>query len=95
LETKIYTKNGISVIEYKTFVYVTEIFLYAKRYFSLVKKEYYQSNIEIPNIVGSFWKNKHFEICSELYAAPKQWLENNGYELYIKPIKKKKIKKIK
>lgn len=85
-------KSGFVVFQSINFVYVTTVNLYAKRYFSQVNKTYYESKTEIKNIVDSLWKNKHTEICTELYGAPKEYLMENDFRLYevIPKIKKTK-----
>lgn len=87
VENITYVKNGVAVLAYSTFVYISEVYVVYHRHFSLVNKQYYRSAVEIEGLVSIFWKNKHTQICSELYAAPKKWLEDNGYQLYEKPIK--------
>ena len=91
-----YVKDKSIIQENDRFIYVTEIYLYRdNNYFSLVRKDYYASNVEIPNVVPSFWKTKNIEICSELYAAPLSWILANGYEIHIQKEKPKRVKKIK
>ena len=92
VENITYVKNGIAVLAYSTFVYVSEVYVFYNKYFSLINKQYYKSSTEIEGVVGIFWKNKNTQICSELYAAPKKWLEDNEYKLYEKPIKITKTK---
>ena len=94
---KTYIKNGQTVLvdSSNLFVYETSVYVYHKNYFSLVNKKYFSSVKEIDKVVGSFWKNKNIQICSELFSAPENWLIDNGYDLYQKPEKIKKVKKIK
>lgn len=92
---KTYIKNGQTVLVDTVFVYETSVYVYYKNYFSLISKKYFSSPKEISKVVGSFWKNKHTQICSELYSAPEEWLIDNGYEEYQKPEKIKKVKKLK
>ena len=93
INERTYVKNGLSVISFDRFVYVSELFGYYEGSFSLLKKEYFVADKEIPNVVSSFWKTKNLQICGELYAAPEKWLIENGWEKYSPPIKKpKKIK---
>lgn len=96
ITNKIYIKNGQSVMvdSSNLFVYETSVYLYYKRYFSLINKKYFSSIKEIDGVVGSFWKSKHIQICSELFSAPEKWLIDNGYILYqnLKDEKNKKLK---
>ena len=81
---KTYIKNGQSVIADSSnlFVYETTVLVRFKNYYSMVNKKYYSSPKEIESVVGSFWKNKYTQICSELFSAPEQWLIDNGYVEY-------------
>ena len=58
----------------------------------MVNHKYFASDVEIKNIVDVLKLNKYISLESELYSAPKNWLIDNGYEIYIK---KKQIKKLK
>lgn len=85
-------KSGFVVFQNINFVYVTTVNLYANKYFSQVNKTYYESKTEIKNIVSSLWKNKHIEICTELYGAPMKYLVENDFKLYEVIPKNKKQK---
>lgn len=89
----IYTKNNVSVLVYPRFVYSVELYAYNKGYFSLMKKEYYSAPKYIENYIGSYWKDKYFQITAELYAAPLNWLIENGYSEEVKKEKPKRKKK--
>jgi hypothetical protein len=91
----IYGKNKKTVIASKFggFIYECSIFLHYKNYYSQINKKYFSSNLFIENIVESFYITKNIEMCSELYSAPEKWLIDNGYRIYIKPVKKSKKKK--
>lgn len=91
----LYVKGKQSALIACQFVYETHVYLRYKGYFSLVNSKYFSCNKEIENIVESFRINSHVEICTELYAAPKKWLIDNGYVEYQKPIKITRSKKIK
>lgn len=93
LELELYTKNGESVLVDigGSFIYETSVYLYYKNYFSLSNKKYFSSSKPIDGVVGSFFKTKNIQICSELYAAPKQWLIDNEFIRYVIPEKIKKV----
>lgn len=95
-QEEIYEKNGVFILKdtENRFVYQTHVYLYHKNYFSLIKNVYYSSSIEIKGVVGSFFKNKHIQIVSELYSAPEFWIKENDFKLYVPPEKIKRIKKI-
>jgi len=89
----VYIKNKRTVFIEDTFIYEVTICAYFPNYFSVVNTTYFSCKHEIPFIVESFWKNPHTEICCELYAAPLNWLLDNGFTVYIKPEKKRITKK--
>lgn len=97
IESELYIKNGeiILVDIGGSFVYETSVYLYYKNYFSLSNKKYFSSPKPIDGVVGSFFKTKNIEICSELYAAPKQWLIDNEFTRCVIPEKIKKVTKVK
>ena len=74
------------------FIYETNVYSYYNNFFCLSKSVQYISSKEIKNIVRSFWKTPHIQICTDLFCAPKWWLIENGYTLYT-DIKNKKNKK--
>lgn len=83
------------VDESNRFIYETSVYLYHKNYFSLCNKKYFSSSKYIEGVVSSFFKTKNIQICSELYAAPEQWLIDNEFTRYVKPEKIKKITNVK
>lgn len=82
----IYIKGDQSILvnDDNKFVYESSVYMYYKNRVSLVKKKYYSSNKEIEGIIESFFKTPHIQLCSELYSAPKKWLEENGFSEYKK-----------
>jgi hypothetical protein len=74
-------KNNEITFQSKNFIYESCVYLYESKRFSLINKSYYESPKEL-NIVYSFWKTKHIEICCTLYSAPKEWLIKNNFKLY-------------
>ena len=91
----LYVKPGSSALVASSFIYETTVYLRLPTYCSVVNSTYYSSEKEIQNIRAYFRLSPNIEICSELYAAPKEWLIDNGYTLYQKPEKIKRVKKIK
>ena len=86
-----YVRDKEFVFTDTSFIYETCVYLYHPGYFSLISSKYYSSSKEIKGVVESFFIKKNIEICSELYAAPEQWLIDNQFIRYIKPEKIKKI----
>lgn len=97
VEYVIYTKDKEFVLVDKSnlFIYETSVYLFHKDYYSLCNQAYNSSPKFIEGVVSSFWKNKHIQICSELFAAPEQWLIDNEYTRYIKPEKIKRVTNVK
>lgn len=99
--TYIKNKSAIILNTNNNFVYEVLIFCRFSNYFGLMDRVYYNADKEITGVVSNFYKDKHTEIVCELLSAPLFWLLENGYTLYVKPVKtttKKKesnVKKIK
>lgn len=92
-EYVIYIKDDLTILVEPSglFVYETSVYLYYKDYFALCNQKYFSSSREINGVVESFWKTPHIQICSELFAAPEQWLIDNGFTRYTKPEKDEKV----
>lgn len=59
----------------------------------MVRHRYFSSEKEIPKVVKEYNLNNNIFIITDLIYAPKRWLIDNDYQLYVKPEKKKRIKK--
>ena len=90
-ERTLYVKDKQTVLVDTSFIYETCVYLYHKGYFSLINSKFYSSPKEINGVVESFFIKKNVEICSELFAAPEQWLIDNQFTRYVKPTKMKKV----
>lgn len=90
----VYLKNKQVLLISNTFIYEVSICARFKGYYSISNTVYFSYVKEIPNIVESFYKNRYTEITCELYSAPLGWLIDSGYNIYIKPEKRKQIKKL-
>lgn len=88
-----YLDNHVLVDNDNLFVYEVSVFVKFKNYFSMVKNTYYSSSKEIKNIVYCYNKTPNVQIITELFSAPKDWLLENNYSLYIPKEKKKKKNK--
>jgi hypothetical protein len=75
------------------FIYEVLVYVWYDNIFSLANSKIFTSVIEIPNIIESYFIDKHIEFFTFLYAAPKKWLVDNDFIEYIYPEKKKRIKK--
>lgn len=91
-DDEIYIKDDEAVLIGKSFIYEVNVYSYYKNYFSLINTALYESLIPIKKITRSFFINKYTEICCELYQAPLEYLEENGYESQTK-INQRKIKR--
>jgi len=90
----VYIKGKLTALISHTFIYEVSICARFKGYYSIANTTHFSSVNEIANIVESFYKNPYTEITCELYSAPLSWLIENGFTIYIKPEKKKRVKKI-
>jgi hypothetical protein len=74
------------------FIYEVMVNVYYDNIFSMVNHKYFTSETEIPNVIESYYVTPSIEICCEMYSAPKSWLNDNDFILYVKPEKKSKQK---
>lgn len=72
------------------FVYEVFVFINYDNILSLANHKLFYSDNPINKITRFFKYSKHIEIFCDLYSAPEKWLLDNGFELYVKPEKKKK-----
>lgn len=77
------------------FVYRVTVNVHTKFVFCLAQTKYFQSDTEIKHYIETVFLNKNITINCELYSAPKKYLDDKGYTLYVKPEKKKRKPKIK
>jgi hypothetical protein len=93
IEYVTYIKDDLTILVEPSglFVYESSVYLYHKDYFALCNQKYFSNPREINGVVESFWKTPHIQICSELFAAPEQWLIDNGFTRYTKPKKDEKV----
>lgn len=75
-----YVKGDEVVFVGNTFIYEVCVYNYFKNYFSLVNSAFYESPVFIEKTVRSIFVNQYTEIYCELYQAPKEHLEEYGYE---------------
>ena len=80
----VYNSDLISINKNNKFIYESSIYLYTKNYFSMINTKLYESKIEIPNVVKSYFLN-NVEIYSVLIEAPENWIKENNLIKYIKP----------
>ena len=86
-------KESILVDTCNRFIYEVFIFIIYENIFSMADHRYFSSEIEIPNVVNTTYIDKYTEMDCSLYSAPMSWIIENDFILYIKPEKKKRIKK--
>lgn len=75
------------------FIYEVTLYVFFENICNQVQHKYFSSEKEIPKIVSEFNINNNMVVYTELIYAPKRWLIENDYQLYVKPEKKKRIKK--
>lgn len=75
------------------FLYEVCVYVWFNGIVSMANHKLFASTNEIPNYIESVFVTKHIEFFTSLYAAPRNWMNDNGYYLYVKPEKKKRIKK--
>lgn len=89
---EIYVKNKTSVLIDKEnrFIYEVVKCIYYKNIYSVVDNKLYYSEKEIKSIKDSVFVSPNIEITCKLFAAPKDWIINNGFIIWTKPEKKKR-----
>jgi hypothetical protein len=90
-----YIKDDKTVLLDNCNRFVYEVFVEAsyENITCMVQHEYFSSDTEIKGVVESYKYSPYITIFCILLSAPKSWLEENDYSIYIKPVKKKPIKK--
>lgn len=83
-------KQAVKVDSCNRFIYEVMVFVYYENIFSMAQHKYFSSETYIENIIESYYKSPNIEICCELYSAPKDWLIDNDFILYVEPEKKKR-----
>lgn len=72
------------------FIYEVMVNVYYNNIFSMVNHKYFSTPVEIPNVIESYYVTPSIEICCEMYSAPKSWLHDNDFVVYVEPEKKKR-----
>lgn len=75
------------------FIYEVTVFVWYENIYSMINHKYFSSEVEIEGIIENHFITPKIEICCEIYSAPKRWLIENDFILYIEPEKKKRKKK--
>ena len=88
----LYFKDGEIVLVDNCNRFIYEVYVSVKfdNIYSIVDHKYFSSDKEILNIVKKYKVDKYIDISCELYSAPINWLEDNEYFPYVKPIKVKR-----
>lgn len=91
----VYVKDDKSVLADTCgrFIYEVYVFVMYENTFSTANHKYFSSDIEILNIIESYYVTPNIEINCTMYSAPLSWLIENDYVLWVKPVKKKRITK--
>lgn len=75
------------------FVYEVSTYVRFENIYNMANTMLFYSDKEIQNIVNYAKITPYIEVQCHLYSAPLKWLLNSGFTLYVKPEKKKRIKK--
>lgn len=95
-ERILYVKENQFVFKDTKFQYESCVFVHFRNYHSVCNTSIFESDTEIKNVVKSYYVTPHIEFTTDLYAAPEEWLIENGFNRYInlkdekKNVKKKK-----
>lgn len=84
----VYVKGKHALLVSKRFVYEVTVCCYYENYYFIASTTMFESDIFIEKLVESYFINKHVEISSELYSAPKDFIDEEGYEQEVIPVKK-------
>lgn len=89
-----YVKNNQTVFidPEERFIYEVYVFIWYENIRSLGNHKFFYSKVEIKNIIESYFINKYIEVYTVLHSAPKEWIIENDFILYVKPEKKKRKK---
>jgi len=87
-------KTKQSALVRRKFQYEVCVNLFHEKYYSQIKKEYYESLKPIEKFVESIFVRKNVQVTCELFAAPIEWLEDNDFQIWVKPEKKKRCKNV-
>lgn len=83
----------VRIDECNRFIYEVTVYVKYENICNMANHKYFSSNTEIPKVVEEYNLDNNITIYCELIYAPKRWLIDNGYQLYVKPEKKKRKKK--
>jgi len=73
------------------FIYEVCVFVKYENIYNLANHKWFTSEKEIPNIIRSLQIDPFIEVQCHLYSAPKSWLINNDFDIYVPKEKKKRI----
>lgn len=75
------------------FIYEVCVFVRYENIYNIANHKWFTSEKEIPNIIRSLQISPFIEVQCHLYSAPKRWLIDNGFDIYVP--KEKKTRTIK
>ncbi len=95
MKPKTYVKDDESaLINYSgRFVYEVLVYINHEDILSLHNHKLFSSDKPIKNVIRFTKISKYLEVECCLYSAPEKWLLENGFIEFVKPEKKKRIKK--
>lgn len=74
------------------FIYDVYVYVWFNGILSLANHKTFCTNTEIRGIIKSYFINKYIEFYTVLYAAPKDWIIDNGFTIFVNTKKKRKKK---
>lgn len=95
MKPKTYVKDDEAALINHSGRFVYEVLVYVNHegILSLHNHKLFSSDHPIQNVVRFTKITKYIEVECCLYSAPEKWLIENGFIVYVKPEKKKRIKK--
>lgn len=72
------------------FIYEVCVFVKFENTYNMANHKWFTSEKEIPNIIRSLQISPYIEVQCHLYSAPKKWLIDSGFDIYVPKEKKKR-----
>ena len=85
-------KECVTISHNNKFLYRVVANVQYENIYCTVQTKYFESDIKI-DYIDTVFLNKRITINCYLDSAPKKYIDENRFKLYIKPEKKKRIKK--
>ncbi len=86
----VYIKGDSALLVSDRFTYEVTVSCYYENYYCITNSTMFESDKFIENLVPSYFINKHIQISNELYSAPLEYIDEEGYKQEVIPQKSKK-----